>query len=290
MISVLSTCCFVAVARRKPLSMYCFAGEEGAVKESFLSGMYYPSQPSSWYQHVVLKGPVGRWAAEPLGLWVGRGAGGPSRWAGGPVGRSHQRRRQTRCGTDRGHCSPETTEHLSSNTDPLPICAFHARKDPDAMEIGQIGHSKGKGKGKYRKEKEGKKGKGKESNGKSKERHSSGKGDKSSESKDRCVICWKAGHATQKCWLNISVSAVTAGDTFSVVSAGPSASQMGGNSSGIISLPPSTQHKRKSVGKIGEHRLLMVKAVQEVQGSIQSAESILAEQERIRNQVKPFWH
>ena len=53
--------------------MHCFAGDDGAGKESFLSGMYYPCQPSSWYQHVVLK--VGRWAGGP-----GRWAGGPGRW------------------------------------------------------------------------------------------------------------------------------------------------------------------------------------------------------------------
>ena len=47
-----------------------------------------------------------------------------------------------------------------------------------------------------------------------------------------------------------SVSAVAEGDTSSVISAGPSASQVGGNSS-IITLPSSTQYKQqKSVGKI----------------------------------------
>ena len=43
-----------------------------------------------------------------------------------------------------------------------------ARKDPDAMEIGQIGHGKGKGKGKDGTGKEGKKGKGKKQKGKAK--------------------------------------------------------------------------------------------------------------------------
>ena len=101
-----------------------------------------------------------------------------------------------------------------------------------------------------------------------------------------------------------SVSAVAEGDTSSVISAGPSASQVGGNSS-IITLPSSTQYKQqKSVGKIQEHRLLMVKAGQELQSSIQIAESTLAEQrevsqleatkpipkDRILKQVMPFWH
>ena len=101
-----------------------------------------------------------------------------------------------------------------------------------------------------------------------------------------------------------SVSAVAEGDTSSVISAGPSASQVGGNSS-IITLPSSTQYKQqKCVGKIEEHRLLMVKAGQELQSSIQIAESTLAEQrevsqleatkpipkDRLLKQVMPFWH
>ena len=49
-----------------------------------------------------------------------------------------------------------------------------ARKDPDAMEIGQIGHGKGKGKGRDGERKEGKKGKRKKQKGKAKI-HSSGK-------------------------------------------------------------------------------------------------------------------
>ena len=91
-----------------------------------------------------------------------------------------------------------------------------------------------------------------------------------------------------------SIAAVTE-ETSSVVSAGPLASQVGGSGS-VISFPPSTQHKQKSVGKIGEHRLLMVKAVQEVHSSIQSADAILAEQREVSqleailaNPVKPFW-
>ena len=142
-----------------------------------------------------------------------------------------------------------------------------ARKDPDAMEIGQIGHGKGKGKGKDGTGKEGKKGKGKKTKGKSKDSHNSGKSGKSSDSKNRCAICWKRGNTTEKCWFKSkgqekgrgkkSVSAVAEGDTSSVVSAGPSASQVGGSSS-VITLPSSTQYKQqKSVGKIGEHRLLM---------------------------------
>ena len=80
-----------------------------------------------------------------------------------------------------------------------------------------------------------------------------------------------------------SVSAVAEGDTSSVISAGPSASQVGGNSS-IITLPSSTQYKQqKSVGKIEEHRLLMIKAVQELRSSIQNAESTLAEQREVHN-------
>ena len=162
-----------------------------------------------------------------------------------------------------------------------------ARKDPDAMEIGQTGHGKGKGKGKNGTGKEGKNGK----DGKNKDSHNSGKSGKNSDSKNRCAICWKTGNTTEKCWFNSkgqekgrgkkSVSAVAEGDTSSVVSAGPSASQVGGSSS-VITLPSSTQYKQqKSVGKIGEHRLLMVKAVQELQSSIQSAEPTLAEQRKV---------
>jgi hypothetical protein len=167
-----------------------------------------------------------------------------------------------------------------------------ARNDPDAMEIGQIGHGKGKGKGKDGNGKAGKKGKEKKTKGTSKDSHSSGKSGKSSDSKDRCAICWKTGHTTEKCWFNSKgrekgkgkkfVSAVAEGDTSSVISAGPSASQVGGNSIYHHHSPPSTQYKQqKSVGKIGEHRLLMVKAVQELQSSIKSAESTLAEQGKV---------
>ena len=98
-----------------------------------------------------------------------------------------------------------------------------ARKDPDAMDIGQIGHGKGKGKGKDGKGKEGKKGKGKDSKGKNKESHNNGKGGKANENKDRCAICWKTGHTTEKCWFNTkgqekgkgkkSVAAVTEEDS-----------------------------------------------------------------------------
>ena len=118
-----------------------------------------------------------------------------------------------------------------------------ARKDPDAMDIGH-----GKGKGKDGKGKEGKKSKGKESKGKSKESNTSGKGTKSTESKDRCAICWKTSHTTEKCWFSKkgqengkgkkSVSAVTEGDTSSVVSAGPSASQ--------VAVASSASHPRRS--------------------------------------------
>ena len=76
-----------------------------------------------------------------------------------------------------------------------------ARKDPDAMEIGQIGHGKGKAKGRDGEGKEGKKGKGKQK-GKAKI-HSSGKSGKSSDSKNRCAIFWKTGRTTQKCWFNL---------------------------------------------------------------------------------------
>ena len=137
-----------------------------------------------------------------------------------------------------------------------------ARKNPDAMEIGQFGHVKGKGEG------EDKKGKGKEPKGKSKKNNSSRKGGKNNESKNRCGICWKTGRTTEKCWFNIKgrdqgkgKKSVSAGDTSSVVSAGPSACQVGSRSSIVISFPPLTQHKRKSVGTIGERRLLMAKAV-----------------------------
>ena len=128
-----------------------------------------------------------------------------------------------------------------------------ARNDPDAMEIGQIGHGKGKGTGKDGNGKGGQEGQRKKK-GTSKDSHSSGKSGKSSDSKDRCAICWKTGRMTEKCWFNSkgrekgkgkkSVSAVAEGDTSSVISAGPSASQVGGNST-IITLPPSTQYKQR---------------------------------------------
>ena len=162
-----------------------------------------------------------------------------------------------------------------------------ARSDP--MEIGLVQH-KGKGKDKGGKGKDGKKGKGKDQKGKGKD--SKDKGGKGQDSKDRCAICWKAGHTTEKCWFNTkgqekgkgkkAVAAVNEGDTASIVSAGPSASQVGGNNS-VITLPSSSStsyRKDKNVSKIGEHRLLMVKPGHSGQHRVESVspQAILATQ------------
>ena len=138
-----------------------------------------------------------------------------------------------------------------------------ARSDP--MEIGLV-QQKGKGKDKGGKGKDGKKGKGKDQKGKGKDNHWKDKGGKGQDSKDRCAICWKAGHTTEKCWFNTkgqekgkgkkAVAAVNEGDNASIVLAGPSASQVGGNNS-VITLPSSSStsyRKDKNVSKIGEHR------------------------------------
>ena len=139
-------------------------------------------------------------------------------------------------------------------------------RDPDAVDISHVGDGKGKGKGKEGKGKDAKKGKGKDGKGKSKEQPSKqGKGSE----KDQCAICWKTSHAIEKCWFNSKgqpkgkgkkgVSGITDTDNQSVVSAGPSASQVGGQS--VITLPSSVSTpKGKNVGMIGEHRLLRVKA------------------------------
>ena len=164
-----------------------------------------------------------------------------------------------------------------------------ARSDP--MEIGLVQY-KGKGKDKGGKGKEGKKGKGKDQKGKGKDTHSKDKGGKGQDSKDRCAICWKAGHTTEKCWFNTkgqekgkgkkAVAAVNEGDNASIVSAGPSASQVGGNNS-VITLPSSSStsyRKDKNVSKIGEHRLLMVKPGHSGQHRVESVspQAILATQ------------
>ena len=164
-----------------------------------------------------------------------------------------------------------------------------ARSDP--MEIGLVQH-KGKGKDKGGKGKDGKKGKGKDQKGKGKDNHSKDKGGKGQDSKDRCAICWKAGHTTEKCWFNTkgqekgkgkkAVAAVNEGDNASIVSAGPSASQVGGNNS-VITLPSSSStsyRKDKNVSKIGEHRLLMVKPGHSGQHRVESVspQAILATQ------------
>ena len=102
--------------------------------------------------------------------------------------------------------------------------------------------------------------------------------------KDRCAICWKTGHTTEKCWFNSKgqpkgkgnkgVAGITEDNT-SVVSAGPSASQVGRQS--IITLPSTTtSNKGKNVGMIGEHRLLMVKATSSGQHRHVSPKAILA--------------
>ena len=156
-------------------------------------------------------------------------------------------------------------------------------RDPDAMDISLVGDGKGKGKGKDGKGKDNKKGKGKEAKGKGKDSHSN-KGGKGQREKDRCAICWKTGHATEKCWFNSKgqpkgkgkkgVAGITEDNT-SVVSAGPSASQVGGQS--VITLPSTTtSNKGKNVGMIGEHRLLMVKATCSGQHRHVSRKAILA--------------
>ena len=90
-------------------------------------------------------------------------------------------------------------------------------------------------------------------------------------SKDRCAICWKAGHTTEKCWFDTkskekgkgkkAVAVVNEGDNASIVSAGPSASQVGGNNS-VVTLPSSSStsyRKDKNVmvkpGHSGQHRV-----------------------------------
>ena len=164
-----------------------------------------------------------------------------------------------------------------------------ARSDP--MEIGLV-QQRGKGKDKGGKGKGGKKGKGKDQKGKGKDNHSKDKGGKGQDSKDRCAICWKAGHTTEKCWFNTkgqekgrgkkAVAAVNEGDNASIVSAGPSASQVGGNNS-VVTLPSSSStsyRKDKNVSKIGEHRLLMVKPGHSGQHRVESVspQTILATQ------------
>ena len=140
-------------------------------------------------------------------------------------------------------------------------------RDPDAMDISLVGDGKGKGKGKDGKGKDNKKDKGKEAKGKGKDSHNN-KGGKGQQEKDCCAICWKTGHTIEKCWFNSKgqpkgkgkkgVAGITE-DNASVISAGPSASQVGGQS--VITLPSTTtSNKGKNVGMIGEHRLLMVKA------------------------------
>ena len=64
-------------------------------------------------------------------------------------------------------------------------------------------------------------------------------------------------------------------DNASVISAGPYASQVGGQS--VITLPSTTtSNKGKNVGMIGEHRLLMVKATSSGQHRHVSPKAILA--------------
>ena len=156
-------------------------------------------------------------------------------------------------------------------------------RDPDAMDISLVGDGKGKGKGKDGKGKDNKKGKGKEAKGKGKDSHNN-KGGKGQQEKDRCAICWKTGHTIEKCWFNSKgqpkgkgkkgVAGITE-DNASVISAGPSASQVGGQS--VITLPSTTtSNKGKNVGMIGEHRLLMVKATSSGQHRHVSPKAILA--------------
>ena len=191
-------------------------------------------------------------------------------------------------------------------------------RHPDAMDISLVGDGKGKGEGKNGKGKGHKKGKGKEAKGKGKDSHSN-KGGKGQQEKNRCAICWKTGHATEKCWFisknrpkgkgKKGVAGITKGNT-SVVPAGPSASQVGGQS--IVTLPSTTtSNKGKNVGMIGEHQLLMVKATSSGQhrhvspkaifaipeASISTGNAILAKESRVAKleaifayQDQPGWH
>ena len=121
--------------------------------------------------------------------------------------------------------------------------AHHGRaKDPDAMDIGKIGDKespKGKGKGK---DKSGKGKKGDKPKGKG-DGHQLGEKGKDNKEKEKCPICWRAGHRVQDCWFNSkgkgkgqgkkggnTVNQV-ADDNASVLSAGPSASQAGSTAS-----------------------------------------------------------
>ena len=168
-------------------------------------------------------------------------------------------------------------------------------RDPDAMDISLVGDGKGKGKGKDGKGKDNKKGKGKEAKGKGKDSHNN-KGGKGQQEKDRCAICWKTGHTIEKCWFNSKgqpkgkgkkgVAGITE-DNASVISAGPSASQVGGQS--VITLPSTTtSNKGKNVGMIGEHRLLMVKATSSGQHRHVSPKAILDIPEESLLAM-PFW-
>ena len=168
-------------------------------------------------------------------------------------------------------------------------------RDPDAMDISLVGDGKGKGKGKDGKGKDNKKGKGKEAKGKGKDSHNN-KGGTGQQEKDRCAICWKTGHTIEKCWFNSKgqpkgkgkkgVAGITE-DNASVISAGPSASQVGGQS--VITLPSTTtSNKGKNVGMIGEHRLLMVKATSSGQHRHVSPKAILDIPEESLLAM-PFW-
>lgn len=188
-----------------------------------------------------------------------------------------------------------------------------ARKDPNAMDIGKIGGKGGKGK---KGDNKGKNDKGKGG----KDHHGKGKGKPSQDGKgkndkERCAICWKTSHSTDKCWYNSKghekgngksqkqVSNVNeGGEADSVLSAGPSASQVGGS---VITMPSSvstTPSPKKSVRKIWEHRLLVIREhTKEVshdailaQVSTTSQQAILAENEPpgaiLALQDKPGWH
>ena len=121
--------------------------------------------------------------------------------------------------------------------------------------------------------------KGKGEKGESKDGKGKGSG-KSKDEKPRCATCWKTSHTTDKCWHNSKgssqgdkrgskgkVSNVHDGDGGeSVLSAGPSASQVGTGSS-VVTVPSAKNTTVKHVTDHSEQRLLVVKgSVHQVAG------------------------
>ncbi len=115
------------------------------------------------------------------------------------------------------------------------------------MDIGKIGDKGGKGK----KGDKGKKYKGKgvkDNHGKGKGKSSKDDGGKKND-KERCAICRKTSHATDKCWYNSKGHEKGKGKSQRKVG------------SSVITMPSSantTPSPKKSVRKIAEHRLLVI--------------------------------